>query len=167
MLHHGGIAFFLQLNGWRHPLTADSGPSNLSVSLADRSSVDTAAWTPSNGEANPSVSPHTRFVARQPILSKEEKVFGYALLFRARVEDYFRAADPDAASRNTLDSSVLLGLDVLCGGQRAFINCTREVLLNDCMTLLPPNRAVAEILESLVAEVYGQAMQRARQVNGE
>src|SRR5947199_7260202 len=42
-----------------------------------------------------------------------------------------------------------LGLDVLCGGQRAFINCTREVLLKDYMTLLPPNQAVAEILESV------------------
>jgi c-di-GMP-related signal transduction protein len=95
------------------------------------------------------VSPHTRFVARQPILTKEEKVFGYELLFRDGVEDYFRATDPDAASRNTLDSSILLGLDVLCGGQRAFINCTREVLLKDYMTLVPPNQAVAEILESV------------------
>jgi c-di-GMP-related signal transduction protein len=88
-------------------------------------------------------------VARQPILTKEEKVFGYELRFRDGVEDYFRATDPDAASRSTLDSSILLGLDVLCGGQRAFINCTPEVLLKDYMTLLPPNQAVAEILESV------------------
>jgi len=65
------------------------------------------------------------------------------------VEDYFCATDPDAASRNTLDSSILFGLDVLCVGQRAFINCTREVLLKHYMTLLPPNQAVAEILESV------------------
>jgi hypothetical protein len=64
------------------------------------------------------------FVARQPILTKEEKFFGYELLFRDGVEDYFRASDPDAASRNTLDSSILLGLDVLCGGQRAFITAS-------------------------------------------
>jgi c-di-GMP-related signal transduction protein len=53
------------------------------------------------------------------------------------------------AGREGLDSSILLGLDVLCGGQRAFINCTREVLLKDYLTLLPPNQAVAEILESV------------------
>jgi len=122
---------------------------NLSRSPADRSTVDSSAFAQGRGEAKPTVSPHTRFVARQPILTKEEKVFGYELLFRDGVEDYFRATDPDAASRNTLDSSILLGLDVLCGGQRAFINCTREVLLKDYLTLLPPNQAVAEILESV------------------
>lgn len=111
--------------------------------------MDSSAFAQGRGEAKPGVSPHTRFVARQPILTKEEKVFGYELLFRDGVEDYFRATDPDAASRNTLDSSILLGLDVLCGGRRAFINCTREVLLKDYMTLLPPNQAVAEILESV------------------
>ena len=111
--------------------------------------MDPLSSAQARGEAKPPVSPHTRFVARQPILTKEEKVFGYELLFRDGVEDYFRATDPDAASRNTLDSSILLGLDVLCGGQRAFINCTREVLLKDYMTLLPPNQAVAEILESV------------------
>ena len=98
--------------------------------------MDSSAFAQGRGEAKPTVSPHTRFVARQPILTKEEKVFGYELLFRDGVEDYFRATDPDAASRNTLDSSILLGLDVLCGGQRAFINCTREVLLKDYLTLL-------------------------------
>ena len=111
--------------------------------------MDSSAFAQGRREAKPAVFPHTRFVARQPILTKEEKVFGYELLFRDGVEDYFRATDPDAASRNTLDSSILLGLDVLCGGQRAFINCTREVLLKDYMTLLPPNQAVAEILESV------------------
>ena len=111
--------------------------------------MDPLSSAQARGEAKPPVSPHTRFVARQPILTKEEKVFGYELLFRDGVEDYFRATDPDAASRDTLDSSILLGLDVLCGGQRAFINCTREVLLKDYMTLLPPNQAVAEILESV------------------
>ncbi|HEV2732468.1 MAG TPA: HDOD domain-containing protein [Terriglobales bacterium] len=111
--------------------------------------MDPSSSAQAGGETKPPVSPHTRFVARQPILTKEEKVFGYELLFRDGVEDYFRATDPDAASRNTLDSSILLGLDVLCGGQRAFINCTREVLLKDYMTLLPPNQAVAEILESV------------------
>src|SRR5207247_10045454 len=92
---------------------------------------------------------HTRFMACQRILTREEKVFVYEVPFRDGVADDFRATDPDAASRNTLDSSILLGLDVLCGGQRAFINCTREVLLKDYMTLLPTNQAVAEILESV------------------
>ena len=76
-------------------------------------------------------------------------MFGYELLFRDGVEDYFRYTDADAASRSTLDTSMLMGLDVLCDGRRAFINCTRETLLRDYVTLLPPTQAVVEILESV------------------
>jgi EAL and modified HD-GYP domain-containing signal transduction protein len=63
--------------------------------------------------------PGTQFVARQPILTANEKVFGYELLFRQGIEDFFRSSDPDAASRSTLNTSMLLGLDVLCDGHRA------------------------------------------------
>lgn len=90
-----------------------------------------------------------RFLARQPILTREEQLFGYELLFRDGPDNYFRSLDPDAASRDTLDSSTLMGLDVLCGNRRAFVNCTREVLLKDYITLLPSNQAVVEILESV------------------
>jgi c-di-GMP-related signal transduction protein len=91
-------------------------------------------------------------VARQPILTSEEKIFGYELLFRDGVEDFFRNPDPDAASRSTLDSSMLMGLDMLCDGRRAFINCTREILLKDYVTLLPPAQTVVEVLESVPAD---------------
>jgi hypothetical protein len=89
------------------------------------------------------------YVARQPILSGNEQVFGYELLFRDGVEDYFRHTDADTASRSTLDTSILMGLDVLCDGRRAFLNCTRETLLKDYVTLLPPAQVVIEILESV------------------
>jgi c-di-GMP-related signal transduction protein len=91
-------------------------------------------------------------VARQPILTSDEKIFGYELLFRDGVEDFFRNPDPDAASRSTLDSSMLMGLDMLCDGRRAFINCTREILLKDYVTLLPPSQTVVEVLESVPAD---------------
>lgn len=58
-------------------------------------------------------------------------------------------ADPEAASRSTLDSSLLFGLNTLCDGRRAFVNCTRDVLLKDLLTLLPPDQTVAEILETV------------------
>lgn len=93
--------------------------------------------------------PGARFVARQPILTREEQVFGYELLFRDGVENYFCATDMEAAARSTLDSSLLLGLDVLCDGRRAFVNCTREVLVKDFLMLLPSSQAVAEILETV------------------
>jgi EAL and modified HD-GYP domain-containing signal transduction protein len=91
-------------------------------------------------------------VARQPILTSDEKVFGYELLFRDGIDDYFRNPDPDAASRSTLSTSMLIGLDVLCDGRRAFINVTRDVLLKDYITLLPSSQTVVEILEDIPAD---------------
>jgi EAL and modified HD-GYP domain-containing signal transduction protein len=103
----------------------------------------------SPARANPAAQ---LYVARQPILSSNEQVFGYELLFRDGVEDYFRHTDADTASRSTLDTSILMGLDILCDGRRAFINCTRETLLKDYVTLLPPAQVVVEVLESVPAD---------------
>jgi c-di-GMP-related signal transduction protein len=102
-----------------------------------------------------------RYVARQPILSLDEKVYGYELLFRDGIEDYFRNPDAEAASRGTLDTSLLMGLDVLCDGRRAFINCTRDILLRDYITLLPPEQAAVEVLETVpVDDLVVAACQR-------
>lgn len=95
--------------------------------------------------------PGQRFVARQPILDRSQNVFGYELLFRNGVEDYFNA-DPELAARSTLDSSLLYGINMLCDKRRAFVNCTCEVLFKDLITLLPPHQTVAEILETVEPE---------------
>ena len=108
--------------------------------------------TTTSTPAGPANNGTQLYVARQPILSSNEQVFGYELLFRDGVEDYFRHTDADTASRSTLDTSILMGLDVLCDGRRAFINCTRETLLKDYVTLLPPAQVVVEILESVPAD---------------
>lgn len=90
-----------------------------------------------------------RYVARQPIFDRDEKVFGYELLFRDDMENVFHEVDPDMASRSTLDSSLLVGLDVLCDGRRAFLNCTRDTLIGGLVTLLPSHSTVIEVLESV------------------
>jgi EAL and modified HD-GYP domain-containing signal transduction protein len=89
------------------------------------------------------------YVARQPILTADEKVYGYELLFRDGVENHFRETDADSASRRTPDTSLQIGLELLCDSRRGFVNCTRDVLLKDYMTLLPPTLAVVEVLESV------------------
>src|SRR5246127_2719407 len=89
-----------------------------------------------------------RYVARQPIFDREEKVFGYELLFRDSLENCF-VGDADEASRSTLDRSLVMGLDVLCDGRRAFVNCTRDTLIKGLVTLLPSTTTVVEILETV------------------
>ena len=92
-----------------------------------------------------------RYVARQPIFDRDEKVFGYELLFRDGLENSF-SGDTDEASRATLDRSLLMGLDVLCDGRRAFVNCTRDTLIKGLVTLLPSTMTVVEILETVPAD---------------
>lgn len=89
-----------------------------------------------------------RYVARQPIFDRDEKVFGYELLFRDGLENAF-SGDTDEASRATLDRTLLMGLDVLCDGRRAFVNCTRDTLIKGLVTLLPSTFTVVEILETV------------------
>jgi len=92
-----------------------------------------------------------RYVARQPIFDREEKVFGYELLFRNGLENCF-TGDADVASRATLDRSLVMGLDILCDGRRAFVNCTRDTLIKGLVTLLPSTSTVVEILETVPAD---------------
>ena len=101
--------------------------------------------------SHPLALPGQRFVARQPIFDRSQRVYGYEILFRNGVEDYFNA-DPDLAARSTLDSSLLYGINTICDNKRAFMNCTREVLFKDLITLLPPSQTVAEILETVEPE---------------
>ncbi len=92
-----------------------------------------------------------RYVARQPIFDREEQVFGYELLFRDGLENAF-SGNLDEASRATLDRSLLVGLDVLCDGRRAFVNCTRDTLIKGLVTLLPSTSTVVEVLETVPAD---------------
>jgi c-di-GMP-related signal transduction protein len=104
------------------------------------------------------------YVARQPILTVDEKVYGYELLFRDGIENHFRETDADSASRRTLDTSLLMGLELLCDSRRGFVNCTRDTLLKDYMTLLPPTLAVVEVLESVpVDDLVVAALKRLKQ----
>ncbi len=97
----------------------------------------------------PAPLPDTHFFARQPILDRDEKVFGYELLFRGGIEGYCAGSKSAAATRSVLDSSTLIGFDILCDGRLAFINCTRGSLLKDYVTLLPPTQTVVEVLETV------------------
>ena len=118
---------------------------------ADIRGVKPAPAKEKDFRSNSLALPGQRFVARQPILDRSQNVFGYELLFRNGVEDYFNA-DPELAARSTLDSSLLYGINMLCDKRRAFVNCTCEVLFKDLITLLPPHQTVAEILETVEPE---------------
>ena len=94
-----------------------------------------------------------KFIARQPIFDTRQKVVAYELLFRSGPENFFSAPDADVASAQLIDDSLhVFGIDTLVGNTKAFINLTRKVLLDDLISMIPPARAVAEILETVVVD---------------
>ncbi len=90
------------------------------------------------------------FIARQPIFNRKQEVFGYELLFRNSRENFFNFPDPDkAASRLIGDSTITFGIESLTRGKRAFLNITRDSLINEYPSLLPIELTVLEVLESV------------------
>lgn len=89
-----------------------------------------------------------RFVARQPIFDARNRIHGYELLYRQGPENQF-SGNGDQATRIMLDNTLLFGMNALTGKSRAFVNCTRETLVEKLVTLLPPKLTVLEILESI------------------
>ena len=106
-----------------------------------------------------------KFVARQPIFDPHQKVYAYELLFRSGMDNFFDASDPDQASTSVIvDRLLLMGMEKLTGGDRAFINCTRNVLIKGYAALLPKDKVVVEILESVEPddEVVGACLRLKR-----
>jgi len=102
----------------------------------------------SSVKAAPAEKP-TPCLARQPILDKDEKVLGYELLFRENPEDNRFNSGYEVGTRSIIDTLNIMGLDVVCDGRLAFINCTQEMLLKEFFLLLPPEKIVVEIQEGV------------------
>jgi c-di-GMP-related signal transduction protein len=90
-----------------------------------------------------------KFLARQPIFDSYQIVYGYEMLFRSGPENLFDFTNPDAAAASTADNLILFGIDRLTQGRRAFMNCTRDILVRDFLTLIPNDRIVVEVLETV------------------
>jgi EAL and modified HD-GYP domain-containing signal transduction protein len=90
------------------------------------------------------------YVARQPIFDKNKKIYGYELLFRDGIANFFPEIDGDTATSKVLSNSFFaLGIDRITGGKRAFINFTRELLVLKIPTMFPREKIMVEILEDV------------------
>jgi len=89
------------------------------------------------------------FVARQPILARNQKVFGYELLCRSGTVNSYLEPDGEKASLDVLRAFNDIGLDNLTNGKRAFVNFTKSLLNSDIPTVMPKDLIVIEILEDV------------------
>jgi EAL and modified HD-GYP domain-containing signal transduction protein len=101
-----------------------------------------------DGHAQHPAPPPSRFLARQPIVNARGDILGYELLFREGMENSF-SGEPNYATRQILDHCAFIGLSSLTQKGLAFVNCTREALVDGLVTLLPATSTVLEILETV------------------
>ena len=113
---------------------------------------------------SPDLGDVLRYVARQPILDLRGRVHGYELLFRNGPESAFRG-DGDLATRTMLDNTVIFGLERLTAGLPAFVNCTREALVENLVSVLPSGMTVLEILEDI--EPTPEVIEACKRLKGE
>lgn len=92
---------------------------------------------------------YEKFIARQPIFDAKLKLFAYELLFRATEKNVFQPR-PEASSTVIVDSVTLFDLQALLGHAKAFINLDQAALQRGAARLLPPDRVIIEILETVV-----------------
>ena len=93
------------------------------------------------------------FVARQPILDQHKRLFAYELLFRGGLENFCPTVDSNRAASHVLQAAWLtFGLDSLTGRHKAFVNFTRDLLVEGYGQTLPVESTVIELLESIDGE---------------
>lgn len=90
------------------------------------------------------------FLARQPILDREQNLIAYELLFR-RSDSGGAQVDNDLAATAHVIVSLFseMGVQAVLGTARGFVNVSREMLLSDMIELLPAQQVVLEILETV------------------
>ncbi|MFZ0389885.1 MAG: HDOD domain-containing protein [Calditrichia bacterium] len=87
------------------------------------------------------------FLARQPIFDTKMKVIGYKLYSRSGFDHlYHLDENSDHSSSQVITKSFfLIGINSLTDGKRAFIHFTRNLLINDMVSLIPPELVAIEI----------------------
>jgi len=91
------------------------------------------------------------FLARQPILGRDQKLVAFELLFRAAPEhEDAQLTDYAAATATVISHASQLGMEQVVGEQLAFVNVDEVVLMSDFVRFLPPDRVILEILETVL-----------------
>ena len=89
-------------------------------------------------------------LARQPIYERDLTTWGYEILFRDSSANAATFGGGDRATAEVMVRALLeIGLDSIVGVHRAFVNVTEHTLTSGFCELLPPDRVVLEVLESV------------------
>lgn len=91
------------------------------------------------------------FLGRQPILDRNQKIYGFELLFRSANTLFANVTDYSQASASViLDSLTSFNFQELLGKHYGFFNVNERILMDDAIELIPREQAVIELLETIV-----------------
>jgi len=104
------------------------------------------------------------YLGRQPILDARQSLYGYELLFRSGpAPNRAIVANHMVATATVITHAFTeLGLADALGEQKAFINVDGDFLLSEAVELLPKDKVVLEILETV--EVTPELLKRCREL---
>jgi EAL and modified HD-GYP domain-containing signal transduction protein len=105
-------------------------------------------------ERNLAADLDTAFVARQPIVNRDQQLVGYELLYRGSL----RAERADIRAEGEADTQVLIntlsniGAEWLLGGKIAFVNASEEMFRSEYIELVHPDKVVLEVQPSMALQ---------------
>lgn len=91
------------------------------------------------------------FLARQPILGRDQCLVAFELLFRSAEVDDANVTDHAAATAAVISHASQLGMEQVLGGRLAFVNVDEVVLMSDFVRFLPHQGVILELLETVKA----------------
>ncbi|MGA7829182.1 MAG: EAL domain-containing protein [Geobacteraceae bacterium] len=103
------------------------------------------------------------FLGRQPILDRDQSIVGYELLFRSA--DTLHANIHDFTNVDSFVISNVLstfGIHEVLGKHKGFINVAGDLLMSDLLEILPQEKTVIEILETV--KISDALLERCREL---
>ena len=91
------------------------------------------------------------FLARQPILGRDQRLVAFELLFRTAGSNEANVTDDAAATAAVIAHASQLGMEQVVGPQLAFVNVNAVALMSDYVRFLPADKVILEILETVKA----------------
>ena len=90
------------------------------------------------------------FLGRQAIVGRQRELFAYELLFRTSQHNAAAVTDDVAASAAVMQHAFTgLGLQAVLEDKLGFINLSEPLLMSEVIEVLPRERVVLEILETV------------------
>ena len=101
--------------------------------------------------ASQPVRPRDFYLGRQPVIDRQQALFGYELLFRNAISGPLDATAGLATTAAVIANTAQLGLDKVIGDARGFISVDADVLASDIFAFLPRERVILQLVGTVKA----------------